>query len=151
MSIYVMHDSSVLLGERRVLFKWINQIKQKWPSLEPVRRKHGVFKSQLYTNSNLSRFRVFHKWHLNDKMNLCVYKVVKNIVRHIACAIVSLPNYSDLIMIRQSKHSHRTRELGELEPHSPIYLTKDYWDNWLDLRHTLARIYLTSIWEVQCR
>ena len=35
--------------------------------------------------------------------------------------------------------------MGKLNTHSPIYCMKDNWENWLNLRHTLDRMYLTSI------
>ena len=39
--------------------------------------------------------------------------------------------------------------MGKLDTHNPIYCMKDDWDNWLNLRHTLNRMYMASIVEVQ--
>ena len=80
----------------------------------------------------------------------------KNIERHTADTIVSLPNSkqwiivhtSELIMIiRQSVYiiSIITREMGKLETYSPIYCIMDNGENMLNLTHTLDKIYLTGI------
>ena len=36
-----------------------------------------------------------------------------------------------------------------LNTHSPLYCLKDNWENWLNVRHTRDRMYLTSTLEVQ--
>ena len=46
----------------------------------------------------------------------------------------------------KSKYSHsHQREMGKLKTHRPIYCMKDDWENGLNLKHTLDRIYLTGI------
>ena len=42
-----------------------------------------------------------------------------------------------------------TRGIGKLNAHSPIYCTKDNWNNSLNSRHKLDRMYPTSILKVQ--
>ena len=37
------------------------------------------------------------------------------------------------------------REMGNLNAHSPIYYMKRDWGNWLNLNHTLQRMYLGSL------
>ena len=80
----------------------------------------------------------------------------KNIERHTAHTIVSWPSpkqwvivhTSDLMMIiRQSIYilSINSREMGELNTHSPTYCIMDNWENMLNLTHTLDKIYLTDI------
>ena len=43
-----------------------------------------------------------------------------------------------------------TRKIGNLKTHSSIHCLNDNWENLLNFRHTLDRIYLTSILCVQC-
>ena len=42
-------------------------------------------------------------------------------------------------------HNHKKKEMGKLKTHHPIYYLKDNWEKWLNVRHTLGRIYLTNI------
>ena len=59
---------------------------------------------------------------------------------------------SDLMMIIRLSERILTiiiREMGKLNTHSPIYCTKYNWENWLNLRHTLDKMYLANILDVQ--
>ena len=83
-----------------------------------------------------------------------------NIKRHTLHIIVSWHNTkqwpkghtSDLMMIiRLSTHilTIIIREMDKLNTHSSIYYMKENGENWLNIRHTLNRMYLTSISEIQ--
>ena len=39
------------------------------------------------------------------------------------------------------------REMGKLNTHRPIYYNKNNWENWLNLKTCLDKMYLTSIVE----
>ena len=100
-----------------------------------------------------------HKSNEKKKTTLTAYFrrpfLNKNIERHTAHTIVLWPNpiqwqightYDLIIIIRQSTHSLTIirREMGKLNTHSPIYCIKNNCEKWLNLRHTLDRMYLTS-------
>ena len=55
-------------------------------------------------------------------------------------------NISDLMMTSTSFLIIIPREMGKLQTHSPIYWMNGNWEIWLSLRHTLNRIYITSIY-----
>ena len=46
------------------------------------------------------------------------------------------------------KYTIIIRKMGKLSTHSPIYC-KNVNENWLNVRHALARMHLTSILEIQ--
>ena len=46
-------------------------------------------------------------------------------------------------------YSHIIRWMWKVNTQSPIYCMKDNWENWLNLRHTRNKMYLTSVLEVQ--
>ena len=110
-------------------------------------------------NMDLRYLCYHHNWryHCDGCKPVCQ----KNISRYKAHTIVSWPNpewwliihTSDLIVII-STHilTIITREMGKLKTHSLIhvYSIEGNWENWLNLRHTLNRIYLTSILYIQC-
>ena len=83
-----------------------------------------------------------------------------NIERHTAHTIVSWPNskqwvivhtYDLMMIISQSIYSlHHHKDISKMKTHSPIYCITDNWENMLNLTHTLNKIYLTGILEVQC-
>ena len=39
--------------------------------------------------------------------------------------------------------------MGKLNTNSPIYYMENKWENWLNLRYTIDRLFLTNILEVQ--
>ena len=86
----------------------------------------------------------------------------KNMARHTAHTIVSLPNPRqclmfhnyDLMMIVRWNTNILTimkKETWKLQGHTPIYCTNYDFENKLNLRHTLDRIHITGILSnVQC-
>ena len=57
-----------------------------------------------------------------------------------------------MMIIRESIHiiSIITGEMGKLNTYSPKYCIMDNGENMLNLTHTLDKIYLTGIFQVQC-
>ena len=82
-----------------------------------------------------------------------------HVARHTAHTIVPWPNPKQwlmihtshlIMMIRWSTHILKiiTRGMGKLKKDSPIYCIK--WGKWINLRHTLDRIYLRCMLYIQC-